>query len=357
MRDKVTALIVTYRRPALLRRAILSVIGQTYKNIQVSIFDDASNDETQKVVESLSKVDDRIKYHCHSKNIGALANFRYAFESVQTPYFSILSDDDCLAFDLYESAINVLDNNPEVMFVVLNTLMIDKNSNLKSHIDSTNKLTIHEGVAGFDDFHSGNIPVTWTAMVFRKELADTYKSMDEKYDIGHDIRFLVNATAKYKYAYLSKVGAFFTQHSESISSNIKKVDLVHQAVQISRYVEIHNNIDVKQDVKDRTIFYIKKLLSKKPALSISLFEILKSFIEDSDQNYKIIQDNINDFKYAGYLKTSRFFTLIHESKFAKLSTRLIFGKLYKRRLKKLQLKMLSLQNGIYRKHFEYIKKD
>ena len=44
MNSKITALIVTYQRPRVLRRAILSVIGQTYKNIKISIFDgDISN--------------------------------------------------------------------------------------------------------------------------------------------------------------------------------------------------------------------------------------------------------------------------------------------------------------------------
>ena len=45
MDNKVTALIVTYRRPEFLRRAILSVLGQTYSNLQLKIFDDASDDD------------------------------------------------------------------------------------------------------------------------------------------------------------------------------------------------------------------------------------------------------------------------------------------------------------------------
>ena len=84
MNNKVTALMVTYRRPEFLRRAIMSVIGQTYSNLQLIIFDDASGDETKNVVKSLSKDDERIKYHCHQNNIGRLSNFRYAFESVDT---------------------------------------------------------------------------------------------------------------------------------------------------------------------------------------------------------------------------------------------------------------------------------
>ena len=49
MDNKVTALIVTYRRPEFLRRAILSVLGQTYSNLQLKIFDDASDDATRNI--------------------------------------------------------------------------------------------------------------------------------------------------------------------------------------------------------------------------------------------------------------------------------------------------------------------
>ena len=81
-------------------------------------------------------------------NIGALENFRHAFKSVDTPYFSILSDDDFLAKDFYKDAIDVLDNNPETMFVILNVLRIDENSNLIAHKESTNTLTFYSGRDG-----------------------------------------------------------------------------------------------------------------------------------------------------------------------------------------------------------------
>src|SRR5438128_12682354 len=122
MRYKVTALIPTFRRPAYLRRAMLSVLMQTYDNLQISIFDNASGDSTEEVVNKLRINDTRIVYHRHENNIGSIQNFKFAFKSVDTPYFSILSDDDFLAKDFYENAINILDSHPEIGFVILNTL-------------------------------------------------------------------------------------------------------------------------------------------------------------------------------------------------------------------------------------------
>ena len=60
---EVTALIPTFERPKLLRRAITSVLNQSYGNVKVKIFDDASNDETQDVVVKMQQGDKRIIYH------------------------------------------------------------------------------------------------------------------------------------------------------------------------------------------------------------------------------------------------------------------------------------------------------
>ena len=356
MDNKVTALIVTYRRPEFLRRAILSVLGQTYSNLQLKIFDDASDDETKNVVNNFIKDDERIKYHCHQNNIGRLLNFRYAFESVDTPYFSILSDDDCLSVNLYEDAVEILDNNPDVMFVILNTLMIDDRLNLKSHKESTNKISFLKGVEGFEAFHSGDIPVTWTGMVFRKELSDIYNEMDDRHDVGHDIRFLCRAASRYEYAYLSKVGAFFTQHPESHSLTIKDVDLVHQAVQASRYIEIFNDEKVIQDVKDKAILYLKRLLFKKPNTIQSIKKIIKNIVIYSESGDSKINENISDYEYAGYKKLASILKFFHKNQVIKFFVLIVFSKWYKRKLINDQLKMNKLQNGIYKKYFNYINK-
>lgn len=357
MGSKITALIPTYKRPKLLRRAMLSVLGQSYSNLQLSIFDNASGKETRDVVNMLAKNDDRVKYHCHPNNIGDIANHSFAFKSVDTPYFSILGDDDFLAKDFYKDAVEVLDNNPEIMFVILNIFRVDENSNLIGCMESTHKLNFYSGREGFDEMHSGNIPRTWTSMLFRKEVTKIYEEMNNENDVGDDMRFLFRLASRYNFAYLSKTGAFFTEHSESASAMIRSVDLVHQGVQISRYTEIFFDKKVPEEVRDRTIFYIKRLLSHKPNLIKSIKKIIQNFIIFSEFGNKKIEENIKDHKYAGYKKTSLILNWMHNSTILKIFTRLVLGKLYKNMISKKQSKMMLLQKGIYKKHFDYVKED
>jgi glycosyltransferase involved in cell wall biosynthesis len=65
---KVSVIIPAYNRSETIERAINSVLNQTFQGFEILIIDDASVDDTYKVVESIE--DERIRYHRMSKNSG-----------------------------------------------------------------------------------------------------------------------------------------------------------------------------------------------------------------------------------------------------------------------------------------------
>ena len=75
MTPKITLFIPTYRRPDTLKNAIQSAIDQTWKDLQVIICDNASNDETQEVIRRFTERDPRVRSICHEENIGMLGNY------------------------------------------------------------------------------------------------------------------------------------------------------------------------------------------------------------------------------------------------------------------------------------------
>jgi glycosyltransferase involved in cell wall biosynthesis len=93
---RITTIVPTYRRPVLLKRAVLSVLNQTRQDFIVRILDNASGDETERVARDLMRADPRVEYHRHPENIGSLANMIHGMAGVETPYFNVLCDDDLL---------------------------------------------------------------------------------------------------------------------------------------------------------------------------------------------------------------------------------------------------------------------
>lgn len=112
----ITTIICTYRRPKMLERAIESILNQTYQDFQICIYDNNSGDETASVVAKFAEKDSRIKYHCHSENIGSTKNYLYAMNEVSTPIFSFLADDDLILPNFYSVAMAGFDKEPRALY-------------------------------------------------------------------------------------------------------------------------------------------------------------------------------------------------------------------------------------------------
>ena len=89
---KVSVVIPTHNRAALLRRAVLSVLGQTVEDFEVVVADDASVDGTCEMVQSIG--DRRIKHIRHSHNRGVSAARNSAIAVAAGEYIAFLDDDD-----------------------------------------------------------------------------------------------------------------------------------------------------------------------------------------------------------------------------------------------------------------------
>ena len=67
----VSVVIPTCNRAGLLKRAVNSVVGQTYARLEIIVVDDASTDNTREIVRGFK--DDRIRYLRHDENRGGSA--------------------------------------------------------------------------------------------------------------------------------------------------------------------------------------------------------------------------------------------------------------------------------------------
>ncbi|PVX50750.1 glycosyltransferase involved in cell wall biosynthesis [Balneicella halophila] len=91
---KVTVYIPTYNRKGLLERAINSVIGQDYSNIEIIVVDDNSTDGTESFLEEKSKEVANLKFFVKKQNSGACASRNIAIENATGDFITGLDDDD-----------------------------------------------------------------------------------------------------------------------------------------------------------------------------------------------------------------------------------------------------------------------
>jgi glycosyltransferase involved in cell wall biosynthesis len=90
----VSIYVPTYNRIELLRRALSSVLSQSYQNIEVIVVDDKSSDGTQAFLTEMAKQDVRVKPILKQLNSGACISRNLAIESAKGEFITGLDDDD-----------------------------------------------------------------------------------------------------------------------------------------------------------------------------------------------------------------------------------------------------------------------
>lgn len=89
----VSICIPTYNNAKYLRESLDSIVNQTYPNKEIIVSDNASIDNTEKIVkEYVEKY--KVKYYKNEKNIGAEANFTRCIELANGEFIAIYHSDD-----------------------------------------------------------------------------------------------------------------------------------------------------------------------------------------------------------------------------------------------------------------------
>jgi glycosyltransferase involved in cell wall biosynthesis len=288
----ITTIIPTYQRPRLLKRAILSVLNQTYHNFQVCVYDNASNDETADVIKKLSQQDSRVHYYCHSKNIGMVQNFNFGLDRLETSYFSFLCDDDVLLPDFYEKTLNVFKKYPEAGFIVAQTIIATekevKEISLREYEEK-----LYNPPEGLLKMSSYGTP-TWTSILFRKEIIREIGLLDEKIGGPSDIDFLLRSASALPFFVLKSPCAIFLIHELSKSSTWSETESLNGYKKILEKIEYNKKISastksmVYQNLRKRIIRILWqggfKDIKKRNFLNFQ--KISKSLKSDFNENSK-----------------------------------------------------------------------
>lgn len=105
--------------------AIESVIKQTYKNWELIIVNDASTDDTEKIIKSYQEKDKRIKLISLTENQGVANARNTAIQNSEGRYIAFLDADDIWQKNKLQKQIQILNNsNTDISYTTY--LMIDE---------------------------------------------------------------------------------------------------------------------------------------------------------------------------------------------------------------------------------------
>ena len=188
-RDKplVSILICTYNRADYLDECLYSVLSQDFKNYEIVIRDNHSDDHTEAVVkkyEPLFNIGANYRYIRNATNVGFMENMRDGItKDCRGKYCVNLGDDDFFITDkILGLFVKTLESSERIAFVTSGVYDYDQNreNSLKSPKDiikeNSNReisldRTLINGNDYFLNFWSKYPPITFSATMFRRKLA------------------------------------------------------------------------------------------------------------------------------------------------------------------------------------------
>jgi glycosyltransferase involved in cell wall biosynthesis len=195
---KVSVILTSYNHEKYIKEAINSVLGQTYEDFELVIWDDASSDDSWRMINSFK--DDRIKAYQNSQNPSGTIN--RALKIVSGKYVAIHHSDDVWEPDKLEKQVAFLDAHHEIGAVFTNALAITNDGHAltdQKHLyfnifDQPNR-TRHEWLNFF--FNHGNA-LCHPSVLIRKSCYDTVGAYEYGYAQLSDFNMWIRLCLKYE---------------------------------------------------------------------------------------------------------------------------------------------------------------
>jgi len=112
--QRVRVFLLTFQRPQLLRRALLSLLAQTYPNWVCEVHNDEPGDfDVGRILAELAPRDSRFEYHQHSTNWGPVASFNHVFRGGTEPLAALLEDDNWWEPQFLRHMVDLIEANPD----------------------------------------------------------------------------------------------------------------------------------------------------------------------------------------------------------------------------------------------------
>lgn len=251
----VSILIPVYRRFDLACDTVECAINQTYKNIEIIIVDNFSEDETYEKLVTKFGSEEKVSIFQNEANLGAVGNWESCLSKANGAYVIFLWSDDLISADFIQKSMNMLMAHPSASFVFSSVYMFDKTDkveNLMKAGSSKRDVTDIRYRFGHDGEHSGyefikdqfiyhreKVPVSPACAVFKKEKVRIEKDIPNKMGYRHrnngagiDLLIFLNAIeAKDSVCFINETLSFFRGHPGSISTFDKTIELGYRTAE------------------------------------------------------------------------------------------------------------------------------
>ncbi|EJP29801.1 glycosyltransferase, group 2 family protein [Haemophilus sputorum HK 2154] len=278
---KLAVILPAYNAEAYLAECLDSLLNQTFQDFCILAINDASIDNTSKILESYAKIDPRLRVYHFTQNQGEPSAGKLAkdiLNYMNVEYVARMDADDICAPHRFEKQIQYLENHPEIDILGSNAVLFNHEQTDKSPAISDLPLLDKDIKAHFSlaRGHMINPSVMWRHSSI-KELGLNYAQTSTAPDFHMWIQCALNGKT---FANLPEPLLFYRVHSEQESQKRAKLS---EAVQYSMELWIHH---LFPELQSQEVSLLSRILHEKSIrLTTEEFEIAFSAYDKVRANH------------------------------------------------------------------------
>jgi glycosyltransferase involved in cell wall biosynthesis len=212
---EVTVLLATYNRAYCLRRAIDSILDQSFQNFELIVIDDGSTDETAALVQSY--YDPRVKFVRQKDNCGQGKRLNEGILGSNAPYIAIQDSDDEWLPQKLEKEVEVMREQPTSVGVVYTDRWRFEPGNIKRYWKSPHWRP-EDGILFNRALDAAVSMIGPQASLIRRECFDKAGLFDEELVRNKDWEMFVRISQYYLFYHIPEPLVNYYVTSDSYSS-------------------------------------------------------------------------------------------------------------------------------------------
>lgn len=246
--DKILLInIPSYKQETLLRRVLLSLQDQTFKNFKVVILDDLSGVDFFPIIRDFDKL--KIEIIKNNVNLGAMENIKQSVLRSDTKYTMSLHEDDYLAENYLENAVSILEKNEKIAFVSTYPKWIKK-EDVYSRWRQEDNQHIEHNAQEFVRSIISNESIIFGSIIYRSGFLSENMWDYKKYNTFCDRVFLVEILKRNTAicAHIQSPGISVRDHSKDSQDLRSKDQKISHFIQVIKYY--NKNLSEAKTLKD-----------------------------------------------------------------------------------------------------------
>ena len=194
---KISVIVPVYNVEEYLAQCLDSIVGQTYRDLEIILVDDGSTDDSAKICAEYAAKDSRISV-IRQPNAGVSVARNTGIESATGDYITFVDSDDWLDNEMYKKMMDQIKNSPGLDMVMCDSTLVTEDSEIKftdfireGYYSKSQIISeLYPVLLVTEDF--GKIPIVsvWNCLMKRSILMDHHIRFDPVLRYGEDYLFM-----------------------------------------------------------------------------------------------------------------------------------------------------------------------